>query len=205
MKTKVLLDMDGVIADFYTSFAKHLNNRLGSNIDISVEPSVYSLHDWDHGLPNTLVNKEIPAWMIAGGYKDMPIYAGAKSFVYQLLDRYDVHIVTARIGDFKMNLPDTLKSLIRRDTDTWFRAHAIPADKLFFEHEKVAFCKENGINIVIEDKLSTVVSATQAGLTAILINRGWNQWESDTINRDYSNLHVARNHQHILDILEDLS
>lgn len=208
MKSKILLDIDGVIADFFRGFASHLNDKQNAGIDLSKEPPVYSLHNWGHDIPRDVVDAEIIHWMESGGYEHMPMYEGAKEFVYKLMDKYDVHIVTARVGDFRMNLPEAIQAIIRRDTERWFQNHGIPADKLFFEHKKVDFCKENNIPVLIEDKLSTVVEAAESGMPAILIDRGWNQegdaWYGEHLDRNHSNIYVAYNYNDVLDILGDL-
>lgn len=209
MKTKILLDIDGVIGNFVKAFSTHLNNQLDAGLDPEKDPPVYNMSRWGHDLPGELIKREVPLWMEAGGYAEMPIYPGAKEFVYKLMDKYDVYIVTARIGDFKMNLPESLKAIIRRDTERWFKKHGIPSDKLFFEHQKVDFCKQNGISCIVEDKLSTVVKGANAGLCTILIDRGWNQ-QGDAqageghLNRDHPNIHVAYSYDDVLDKLEQL-
>lgn len=209
MKVKVLLDIDGVIADFYAGFSQHLNDVLDANLDISKEPHEYSLHKWGHGLPNNLVDAEIPNWIKQGGYENMPIYPGAKEFVYKLMDNYDVFIVTARVGDFRMSLPEEIVNIIKEDTFKWFQRHGIPSDKLFFDHEKVKFCEDNDIKIIIEDKLSTVVDGAKEGIASILIDRGWNKggraWYGELLHRNHPNIHVAHKYDDILDMIKELT
>lgn len=209
MKTKVLLDIDGVIADFYAGFARHLNEYLNTNLDISTEPNEYSLHKWGHGLPNNLIDAEIPKWIMQGGYEHMPIYDGAKKFVHKLMDKYDVYVVTARVGDFRVSLPEEVINATKEDTSKWFKKYGIPTDKLIFEHEKIKFCKDNGIKIIIEDKLSTIVDGAKKDLRAILMDRGWNKngraWYGEYLNRNHPNIYVAHEYKDILDTLDILA
>jgi 5'(3')-deoxyribonucleotidase len=200
MKEKILLDIDGVIANFNLGFSQHLNENLNAGLDLNIEPSEYSIHRWGANLPNETIDNEIPNWVMQGGYLDMPIYPGAKKFVYELMDKYDVYIVTARIGDFSMDLSDEIVNKIKADTFSWFKKHGIPSDKLFFEHKKIDFCHNNNIQTIIEDKLSTVIDSIKSGLRAILVNRGWNQDGSKML--DHPNMHIVYNYNDILKILK---
>lgn len=208
MKNKILLDIDGVIADFFRGFAGHLNKNLGAKIDLSQEPLAYGIHDWGHNLSKELIDREIPIWMEVGGYINMPIYPGAVEFIYKLMDKYDVYIVTARIGDFRKELPKAIQAIVRRDTQNWFRNHGIPADKLFFEHKKIDFCKNNEISIIIEDKLSTVIEGAQSNIQSILVNRGWNQkgdtQQNSDLRKNHPNIHIAYDYNNILNIMDGI-
>jgi uncharacterized HAD superfamily protein len=204
MKVKVLLDIDGVIANFYTGFAKHLNENVGAGLDLNKGPANYSLHDWGHNLSRDIVDEQIPEWILSGGYANMPIFPGAKEFVYKLMDKYDVYIVTARVGDFTLDLSGKVQKVIKRDTFKWLRKYGIPSNKLFFEHKKIDFCQKNNIPILIEDKLPTVIDGADKGVRSILMDRSWNQ-DSDGLQRDHFNIFVAYNYEDILKILEELT
>jgi len=200
MKTKVLLDVDGVIANFHISFIRYLNENYGTNIDETDEPTEYSIDKWCIGIGSDKINTIIHEWLATGGYKTLPIYSGAKQFVYQLMDKFDVYIVTARIGDFHMNLPQKVIEGIKNDTFDWFRQHNIPSDGIFFEHKKTDFCKAYNIPIMIEDKLSTVVEAANSGIKTVLMNRSYNQ---SSARRNHPNITVAYNYDEILKALAE--
>jgi len=204
MKVKVLLDIDGVIADFYSGFGGHLNKKLNAGLNLNKGPTNYSLHEWGHNISREVIDKEIPKWVLDGGYANMPIFPKAKEFVYKLMDKYDVHIVTARVGDFLCYLSGGVKDTIKRDTFKWLKKHGIPSDKLFFEHDKVNFCQKNRVPIVIEDKLPTVIDGADEGIRCILMDRSWNQ-EQDGLKRDHFNIFVAYTYDDILQILEELT
>ena len=200
MKKKILLDIDGVIADFYTGFGGYLNQSFGTNIQLATEPPAYNIQDWGHDLPKETVNKAIEPWILQNGYLKMDIYPGARSFVLELMDKYDVHIVTARIGDFKSSFGPDIMNKIRVDTYSWFRKHKIPTDKLFFEHEKTLFCKLHNISLIVEDKLSNATDAALNGIQAILISRGWNQ---NILYGDYDNLSTVDSFNDALEVIEE--
>ena len=46
------------------------------------------------------------------------------------------------------------------------------------KNEAEKYCKEKGINLIVEDRLETVEDCVSLGMKAILINRPWNQKEN---------------------------
>ena len=202
MKQKVLLDIDGVLADFFAGFGGHINKFIGTNLDLTQGPNEYSIHEWAQNIPKEDIDNEIPKWIISGGYKDIPIYPGAKEFTYKLMDKYDVLIVTARLGDFRIDFSQELMDIIKNDTQKWFQNHGIPGENLLFEHHKVEFCKNNGIFSIVEDKFATVEKAAQEGLNAILMSRNWNK--NDGLKVNHPNIHIANNYDDILTMLEGI-
>ena len=206
---KVMLDIDGVIGNFYAGFAGHLNKTLNAGLDLSIEHQHYSIHNWGHNLPKNQVEEEISNWVLDGGYLDLPIYPNAKEFVFQLMDKYDVYIVTARVGDFKIKLSNNIVEKIKEDTYGWLKKYGIPTNKLFFEHKKTNFCLQNKISVLVEDKLDNAINGTYNGLTSILINRGWNKASITSnfipIERIvHPRFIVAQDYNDILNILEKL-
>lgn len=203
IKDKVLLDIDGVIADFYTGFGDHLNRNTDAKLDLSKGPVNYDIYGWGHNLPKDVIDKEIPKWILKNGYANIPIFSGAKEFVYNLTDKYDVYIVTARVGDFTLSMPERNQEIIKQDTFRWFKKFGIPCNKLFFEHKKIDFCQKNEIPIIIEDKLPTIIDAANKGVRSILIDRSWNQ-DNNGLQRDHFNIFVAYGYNDILRILKEL-
>jgi uncharacterized HAD superfamily protein len=204
MKVKVLCDIDGVIASFYRSFAKYLNSHLNTHLDLEYEPDIYSIYEWDHKLPRDTVDRAVGDWMLNNGFLNMPIYKGAQTFIYKLIDKYDVFIVTARIGDFNQRFSRDVLQKIVDDTKKWFQQYGIPADKLFFRHDKIDFCKEQDIHIIIEDKLSTALKGAKNGIHSILLSHPWNK---DDRASKYMPLLLYRadNYDDILNIMEKIN
>ena len=188
MKLRVLLDMDGVIANFYSAFATYLNEEYGCNLNPNVEPKGYEFYTWGHGSESVDFDAASKAWIASGGFGKLPVFQGAKEFVDQLRSMCNVYIVTARIGDWDKSFPIELKDRIKNDTENWLKANGMPTDQLFFSHDKIPFCKENGISIMIEDKMSTALKASKNGMHTILMDRGYNGSQIDRykIYRVYS-------------------
>jgi uncharacterized HAD superfamily protein len=179
MKPRVLLDMDGVIANFYQEFGRFLNEEYGCTLPLDEEPTSYSFSDWGHGVDRVPIDEASNKWIRSGGLLNIPPYNNMIEFVNELMNTCNVYIVTARVGDWERLLPGDVKNTIQQDTHKWLDKHGIPSDKLHFSHKKVDFCKEHGISIMIEDKLSTALEASKNGIHTILINRGYNGSQID--------------------------
>lgn len=200
MKTKVLLDMDGVVANFYEGFSKFLNKNYGCTLDPYQEPENYSIEDWGNGAEKVDFVNTSKHWIEEGGFASIPAFEGAEEFVRELSNMCDIHVVTARIGDWQQSFSEELMSKIRTDTAKWLENHGMPADKLFFEHEKPAFCVELGIPIMIEDKLNTALRGAKEGLHTVLINRGYNGSQMDRFR-----VYRVYNYQEALDQIRKLA
>lgn len=179
MKLRVLLDMDGVIADFYKEFARFLNEEYGCTLSLDEEPPSYSFRDWGNGVDRVKIDEASDKWIRSGGLLNIPAYEGMQEFVEELMNTCNVFVVTARVGDWERTLHDDVKNTIKKDTYTWLEQHGIPSDKLYFSHEKIEFCKKHGISVLIEDKPSTALEASKNGLHTILMNRGYNGSQID--------------------------
>lgn len=180
MKKNILLDIDGVLANFYYGFGRYLNENYNAELDLTKEPPVYHFDEWGPKLKDIDAGKAARDWMLEGGHLNIPAYSGAKEFVEELMTLGNVHIVTARVGAWNQKLDDALSTQVMNDTYEWFRVHGIPVSsdtdgRIRFEHNKVDLCKDEGISIIIEDKLSTALQAAQEGIHAILVDRAWNQ------------------------------
>lgn len=174
MKPRVLLDIDGVIANFYYEFAKYLNSYYACTLDLFNDPEQYDFDTWGNGVENIDIGRASNEWLESGGLSDVPAYIGAADFVNTLEKLCEVFIVTARIGDWAKPLSDTANLKVRNDTYEWLKKHNMPCDNLHFTHKKIDFCLNNSIYLIIEDKLSTALEAAKNNIDTILINRNYN-------------------------------
>lgn len=200
MKLRVLLDMDGVIADFYHEFASFLNSEYGCNLDPFQEPSHYSFSEWGHGTESIDMSEASDRWIRQGGIANIPPFEGAADFVKKLMSVCNVYIVTARVGDWNRLLPEDVKNSVKEDTENWLIEQGLPTDNLHFCHKKVDFCKDNAIQLMIEDKMSTALEAAKNGISTILMDRGYNQSPIDRFK-----IHRALSYDDVFDLLEKIT
>lgn len=200
MRRNILLDIDGVLANFYAGFGNYLNQRYNANLDLAKEPPVYSFSEWGPGLDAIDMEQASNDWIASDGFLKVPVYPGAKEFVEKLMTLGNVHIVTARVGDFEQKFATDTEIQIKNDTYEWFRIHHIPTNgRIRFAHKKVNLCKEENISILVEDKLSTVLEAAQEGIHSIIMDRAWNH------HPDRFKVYRANNYDEILDFVRKLS
>lgn len=184
MKLNVLLDMDGVIANFYYGFAKYLNEKHGCSLDLDTSPPSYDFSQWGGGTDRVDIKEASIGWITERGFDTLPAFKDAEKFVKELDSICNLYIVTARSGkgEWKNDIiSDDLIDKIQSDTKTWLERHNMPTDKLFFIKDKVPFCEINGISVLIEDKLDTALKASKEGLHSILINMNYNSSPADRL------------------------
>ena len=200
MKTRILLDLDGVIANFYHGFATFLNEKYGCTLDPSRDPKKYEFIDWGCGVDKIDFDAASLDWIRHNGFEKLPAYEGAETFAQELLNNYNVYIVTARIGDWEQIFSAELKNKIKKNTFNWLRKLGIPSNKLYFARDKVPFCQEKGISIMIEDKLETALRASKEGIHTVLMNRGYNGSKADRLR-----VYRAFNYDEALALLKKLT
>lgn len=175
MKNKVMLDIDGCIANFYNGFATFLNQQYGCTLNPLTDPASYPFEDWGHGVDQIDFDAASESWIKQDGFDKLPCYVGAAEFIKTLMDRYDVYIVTARVDDWEQKFSKVIQNKIKKNTFDWLSRLGVPNTKLYFIKDKIPFCQEKGISVIIEDKLETALKAAKEGVHAVLMNRGYNQ------------------------------
>jgi uncharacterized HAD superfamily protein len=175
MAKKLLMDLDGVLANFYRWFSSYLNQHYGTTLDTTHEPHFYNFDEWGGGVNNIDVKEATRKWIASGGYRNMAIYPGAAEFFNELNEIFDVYIVTAREEDLWGNIDPSTTQRVKQDTFDWLKDYGLKSDKVFFHRDKVSFCINNGIRLMVEDKLATALEGAKNGIDTILIDRYWNQ------------------------------
>jgi len=176
-----MLDLDGVIANFYYGFSSFLNERYGCTLDPLTDPVGYSFDEWGHGVDQIDFDSASKEWINQDGFSKLPIYPDAEAFIKNLIANYDVYIITARVGDWEKKFNKATQNKIKQNTFDWLNKLSVPANQLYFIKDKIPFCKQHGISVLIEDKLETALNAAKEGLHTILMNRGYNQSKADRL------------------------
>ena len=63
----------------------------------------------------------------------------------------------------------------RGATERWLRQIDLPYDELYCSFDKVARCREIGIDVLIDDSPMILASALEAGITPATIEHPWNR------------------------------
>jgi len=170
------VDLDGVVFDFIRDFVDFYNARFGYNDD---PKDVIKWNWWE--CPNLSITFE--QFIQAMGeftrlrmWRDMTIYPDVKSNLCSIsLSGADIIYITCRPRES------------RRSTARSILSNGLPLDGIeFLDHEeKAEFAKLRGINIVIEDKVETVLDYISVGLeTYFKIDQHNNdRWENIKIHR----------------------
>lgn len=196
MKPNVLMDIDGVLADFYVVFARFLNANFNTTLDPTCEPPEYSFSGWGGGTEGLDPQKVFDKFSLIGGYLSLDLFPGADKFFNEVGKKANIWVVTSRDDELLNHGPVSDK--VRDDTVKWLKQYNLNPYALAFRYNKVSFCLDNNIDLLIEDKLDTALQAAKKGLNTILIDRGWNQ--ADKAFRVYR----AKNYDTALRTLENL-
>jgi uncharacterized HAD superfamily protein len=63
----------------------------------------------------------------------------------------------------------------RDATERWLRQIGLPFDELYCSHDKVARCREIGIDVLIDDSPVNLEQALEAGITVATLLHPWNR------------------------------
>ena len=64
-------------------------------------------------------------------------------------------------------------------TERWLRRIALPYDELYCSYDKLARCREIGIDLLIDDSPTTLLRALDAGILAATLRHPWNEHMCD--------------------------
>lgn len=171
---KIGIDIDGVLTDisrFYLDYgAKY---AFENNIDKIAEPNGYEIEE----ILDLEKDAHIEFWKKYDEFYTKKIYT--REFAAEVIarlrdDNHEVYLITAR------------KPQEEKWTKDWLKENNIYYDKLEFTEEKVDYCKNNNIDLMIEDKVRNVLEISRVIPVICLDNRYNKECEGDNITRCYS-------------------
>ena len=117
----------------------------------------------------------------------------------RLLSHYHIiSIVTARDDKFKGKYNG---EMMKRDTMRWFDRYDIPVNQFYFgSKDKAKVCKENDIDILIDDDPKHIISCADVGIPVIIFSQSYNEYLIHHPNTIY-----ARNWYEVRKILTSFS
>ncbi len=162
---KIGIDIDGVLTDiskFYLDYGAKF--AFENNIDKTINPNGYEIEDILDLEEGT--HKEF--WTKYDDYYTKKIYT--REFASEIIgklkkDGNEIHIITARNPKYENGENWTID---------WLRENNIYYDKLVFTGEKTGYCKNNSIDLMIEDNSDTILKISKL-IPVICFDNRYNQ------------------------------
>lgn len=141
-RLRILLDVDGVLADFLTPALATINRKMKSNHRLE---DMRSWHLFDaFGVPKKLQDECYDEWKAPGWCRNLSVYSGAKEGVDELRKLGDVFIVTSPMnGETWTN-----------ERERWL-AHHFAFDRKHVIHAEPKWVCSG--DVLIDDKTDTLV------------------------------------------------
>ena len=168
---RIGIDIDGVLTDF-----EKWQLEVGSKFFIKynkniVNPSGYDSEDvFD-------ATKEMDSEFWHDYLYDYAKNEPARKFAGEVIDKlknkgYKIYIITAR---YLTDRNDDLGKEMRNIVIEWLKENSINYDKIIFSPEdKFEICKENNINIMIEDKVENINNISEI-IPVVCFNASYNK------------------------------
>lgn len=174
---KIGIDIDGVLTDisrFYLDYgAKY---AFENNIDKIAEPNGYEIEE----ILNLDKGAHIRFWKKNDEFYTKKIYT--REFAAEIIDKLkaegnEIHLITAR---------NPKEEQSENWTTEWLKENNIYYDNLTFTDKKVDYCKDNKIDLMIEDSVNNILTLSKF-IPVICFDTRYNQkCEGQNITRCYS-------------------
>ena len=169
-KTKIGVDLDGVLFDFHTPFLKFYNEKHGTNF------SVKDIKKYEFsgvfGISQKELNVEMSLFYQSDSFKNLPRVPGAQIAINSLSKKNTLGVITSR-PDFTSNT--TLISLDKNFPGCF--------SEVYFTSEyggkghrkkKSELCLDHRYGMMVEDVAEYANECAEKGISALLINQPWN-------------------------------
>lgn len=107
-----------------------------------------------------------------------------------------INIITARDENYFNEHQWYTGKMMVHDTKEWFARNQIPYDNIFFCPDKLKICKENEIDVMVDDDPENIIELSTNGIPVIVAGQSYNEYLAGEPNVWY-----CRNWVEILDIL----
>lgn len=170
-KPVIAVDFDDVVGGFNAAFLAFHNSNYGSNIMFD-QISDYALYNVYQVSRETIHSRIMH--FLTNHHDDIGIIEGAEAGLQTLKSRYDLQIVTSRVGELR---PVTEKWLSERLPGVFSDIHFTSSfDKILTNgNSKSKVCHQIGAGLILEDHTEHVIDANQNGIKTILFDKPWNQ------------------------------
>ena len=181
---KIGIDIDGVLTDF-----EKWQLEVGSKFFIKYNKNIVNPDGYDSDTVFD-VTKEMDSEFWNDYLYDYAKNEPARKFAGEVIDKlkdkgYEIYIITARyLTDRNDNLGKEMRNIVIE----WLKENSINYDKIIFSQEdKRNICKENNVDIMIEDAPKNIVELSEVLPKVICFDALYNrEIAKDNVIRCYS-------------------
>lgn len=165
---RVVLDVDGVLADFILGFTTLANQMFGSPVYTTLEQKTWDAFD---GLTNEQHTRVLEATAQSRTFwQDLPAIASPAELarLAAAAPGHDFYFVTSRIG-----------TGVKAQTETWLRRHGFSTPTVILSDAKGEIAKAVRADALLDDKAGNAVFTQyySRATTVYLIDRPYNRFD----------------------------
>ncbi len=161
---RIGVDIDGVLANSLPLWVTELNKFFNKNKQLE-EIHLYDIHK-TYGVSFN----ELKLFLKSKGRflmsEPAPI-TGSSYYLSKLKQHHEICIITARDNRYY------------QETYDWLKKNNLPYDELMLlgSHEKMEFCLEKDLKVLVEDTLEIGIKVSAAGIPVLLMDAPYNRGE----------------------------
>ena len=190
---KIGIDIDGVLTDVYNWYlinGKKYADSLGKSLVNEKGYDAKEMYDLTNEEFTDFIDKTI--WDYS---KDEHARKDAKEMLEKLLDNnYELIIITAR---YKADKDNENGKKMRECVKNWLNNNGLKYSNIIFSDDKTKICKDNSIDLMIEDKPDTIINLSNY-IPVICFNAPYNE------NIESKNIYRVFNWNEVYDQINDI-
>ncbi|HLC33355.1 MAG TPA: hypothetical protein VJJ82_06005 [Candidatus Nanoarchaeia archaeon] len=164
------VDIDEVLAEYAQTFCSFHNKKYNTNKSMDTAQK-YAFREI-FGISDDEVSKKMSEFHETQEFKALPLVPGAKEGIMQLST--ELIAITVRSPSIHQHTKEWLNTHFPgKIKDVKFARNIHMGEKS--GKSKADFCREVDVKVMIEDSLETAKDCASKGISAILLDKPWNQ------------------------------
>jgi len=169
---KIAIDIDDTVLNFLDGFFSFYKKHHNPSFDYKREKVSNYLFEDILGIDTNKVISLFSEFKKTHFFKKMTPLDGAKEAIIKLSKGNEIIFITARPSDLNQETKEHLDSLFPKHNFQIIHSHDSKNNKI---KEKADFCKDLGIEVIIEDDKKAALNCAQKGIACFLIDQPWNR------------------------------
>ena len=161
-----------MLAEYASGFFTFHNKMYGTNVDVSALES-YSFHKVLNLSKDEILHR-MNLFHNTEEFKHLLPVVGAKDALNQLSSHSKLIAITARSQDIQQHTQDWLETHFQKKIEKIHFARNVHIGETK-NKSKADFCREAGVNVMIEDSFENACDCSSNGILTFLIDKPWNQ------------------------------